>query len=77
MNITRVRFRQEGVHTKIRIFVGKKDTTLAQAGELTMRMDEAEAFFIAMQAGPNGPIGSGEPVEIGLDTEMMRFNKYA
>lgn len=67
MNTIRIRFRQEGMHTHMRVFVGKTGQTLGKAGDLVMRFDEAEAFFVALQAGPNGPIGSNSPVEIGLE----------
>jgi hypothetical protein len=67
MTTIRVRFRQEGMHTKMRVFVGEAGKTFALAGTLAMYPHEADAFFTALQAGANGPIGSNSPVEIGLD----------
>lgn len=67
MKIIRVRLRQEGMHTKLRVFVGEPNRTFALAGALAMRPDEADAFLAALQAGPSGPVGSDSPVEIGLD----------
>ena len=70
MPIIRVRFRQEGMHTKIRVFVGEPDKTFALAGTLAFHPIEAQAFLTAIQQGPNGPIDSGMPVEIGLDEDV-------
>lgn len=71
MKTVRIRFKQHGIHTHMRVFVGETGKTLGKAGDLVMRPDEANAFFTALQVGPNGPIGSDMPVEIGLDEDAV------
>lgn len=63
----RVKFRQAGGHTHIRIFVGSRPTGWALAGQLVLRPDEADAFFRVLQQGPNGPLDSGQEVELGVE----------
>lgn len=62
-----IRFRQQGMHTHLTVFVGAVEGSRANAGTLVMRFDEADAFFAAMQTGSVGPEGSGAEVEIRLE----------
>jgi hypothetical protein len=67
MTVIRIRLREEGPHTRLRVFVGEPDRTFALAGTLAMYPHEAEAFLAALRAGAHGPVGSDNPVEIGVD----------
>lgn len=54
MTLFRLRYKQLGGHTHVRLFAGKGNASLGKCGDLTMRNEEWADFLIELDRRPPG-----------------------